>query len=423
MRTKILSNFAEIKSFTLNLNIGLKDYSITPIVINKGSLIIVDQTGNGLIGAVDAHFLSDFKIDSSKALIDSELNLAIQPIYRTEQNESFYFFEKKYSQPGIFNISINSGTVKSTKAVRIALDQSLEVVCESFAYREINCGGLFMTMVGEKTFFFSDSETNQTFTMPGNKTDYLGSSFSDSVLNYTGDKNLFLLTSSEFMLSFDIRGFDVFAIQAGDVTIQLLNFSFCEQNSCLDQFLTNSTISSLVVSQNWKLNLKNGFNRIYFSEMTRVGKGQVLLLIQNGTGKVGINENSLLPDFAIVESNGNYYLKRIGKFSYSRFCLNPIIDGFMYRYEIFKWKKYDVSGIKKIQIGVENFKSEIIEINLKDVNSIDIKCSNLNLDMSVNCFIFALSNDKDKNFYLLFDNELTKEFEISSIFYFVLRKN
>ncbi|RNA05067.1 hypothetical protein BpHYR1_053694, partial [Brachionus plicatilis] len=205
MRTKILSNFAEIKSFTLNLNIGLKDYSITPIVINKGSLIIVDQTGNGLIGAVDAHFLSDFKIDISKALIDSELNLAIQPIYRTEQNESFYFFEKKYSQPGIFNISINSGTVKSTKAVRIALDQSLEVVCESFSYREINCGGLFMTMVGEKTFFFSDSETNQTFTMLGNKTDYLGSSFSDSVLNYTGDKNLFLLTSSELMLSFDIR--------------------------------------------------------------------------------------------------------------------------------------------------------------------------------------------------------------------------
>lgn len=409
-----MSNFVEKISFTLELNKGLNDYLIASTVLNKGSLIMVDQTIAGKIGAVEADILSDFVIQSSKAF-DSEFSLAISPIFSQQKNESFHFFSKNYSNPGIYSISIMNGDLNMTKKVQISLEQNLESVCQSFAFREINCNFMHMSMISTHIFYYLNTETNHTVNLKGNKTNLLGSSFSDNIFNYTGDRNQFLLTSSEFMFGFNLRGFDVYAVQEGDVTIQLINLTFCGQNSCLDHFMTNSSILSMVVSQSWKINLNKGLNRIYLSEIIPVGKGQILSLIQNGTGRIGLDENSVFPDFSISHLNGNYFLKQIDRTKFSRFCLNPIIDRFMYKYEIYFRKKFLSSGEKDIKFGVENFISNEKKINIKDLDSIDIICMNGTIDMSINCSILVLSNDWNRKFQLLINDQITHEFNISSI--------
>ncbi|CAF0956588.1 unnamed protein product [Brachionus calyciflorus] len=360
--------------------------------------------------SVVSDLIIDFESqDKTMTFLNQNLKnkVSINPIDNRSLIETYLSFNKTYQQTGKYNLTIRIDQINKniSKNFNIQELKNLEFVCFPIFRFQVFCYVLVTSTNLDDSIYIKDSD--DSYTLQSQIVDFVGFKFPGEVLNYTLDRNKFLLVSSEFMLNTRLKGFKIFAIANGTVQIELVKFNFCGQSvSCMSYFSEKQVFNSYTILKKWNLYLNVGINTVLFEFPYSIQKGNLLLLTQDET-KIGIdNSGNFIYDYMMI----GFRVKRLDKI---RFCLNSIIEEemFLNYYEI--TKEYQGPGNKEITADLINLNLTIKRgINFNELRDIDFLCENKTIDFKVNCTFIAVSQMENNTFSLKFQDQKIKEFSI-----------
>ncbi|CAF1085619.1 unnamed protein product [Brachionus calyciflorus] len=318
-------------------------------------MLLMLELFDGSITTDSSGFVSDLIIDfgsQNKTMTFLNQNLknkfSIKPIDNRSLKETYFSFNKTYKRTGKYNltIKIDQKNANISKNINIQELKNFEFVCFPIFGFQVFCYVLVTSTNLDDSIYLNDSDNN--YLLQSQIADFVGFNFPGEILNFTFERNKFLLISSEFMLNTRIKGFKIFASNNGSVQIDLVKFNFCGQNvSCMSYFSENQIFNTYTILKKWNLYLSVGINTILFDFPYSVQKGNLLLLTQNQT-KIGIdNSGNFIYDYMVVGSR----IKRLDKI---RFCVNSLIEEQVYLNYYETTKKYQGPGFKELTAGLIN---------------------------------------------------------------------
>ncbi|CAF1049701.1 unnamed protein product, partial [Brachionus calyciflorus] len=144
--TDQLKNYKVYETWLFNLTENVTSYKIQPFSIQKGMILVLNQTSSGKVQTVKSNFVSDYIINNdgnvNKAGNDL-IKFRIKPITNsTNKSELFFNFDKVYKSPGVYNIMVTIGNDSTSLELNITNIGNLDLVCNFLTGPEYKCSVL-----------------------------------------------------------------------------------------------------------------------------------------------------------------------------------------------------------------------------------------------------------------------------------------
>ncbi|CAF0897524.1 unnamed protein product [Brachionus calyciflorus] len=282
----------------------ITSFEIQPFSIQKRMILVLNQTLSGKVQTVKSNFVSDYIINNDGNVNNAGnglIKFRIKPMTNsTNKSELFFNFDKGYKSPGVNNIMVMIGNDSTSLELNITNIENLDLVCNFLKGSEYKCSVIIYT----STFNALAQLNNQNFQLIPRLVNFLGFDFPKEISNIEIKRDGFLLTSSEFVFDSILTGFEIYAIEAGKIQCDLIEFSLCSTNlSCASQFKNNFRLNLPIPTKTWVFDLKTGLNNIDFNFYYSITKGIVLRLVELDA-KVGIdNSTNILSDLMLIQIN------------------------------------------------------------------------------------------------------------------------
>ncbi|RNA44724.1 hypothetical protein BpHYR1_028677 [Brachionus plicatilis] len=380
-------------TWELNITEGFGNYLIDSVNVSKGDMLVLNQSYDGIVAINSSHVLSDFfiYINQSNILLSKlsfmeEQRFAINPVISDFKIYQFYF-EKKFHSNGIHSIKATFSNLTLNKNITISKKFKGDIFFKNSSYQQVKGLMLILSQYNLTDFKFYVNKTNSSH-------DYkLISELSYSTcLSFHGIESLdygrteYLLTSTEFIDDFTLMGFEVNAWTEGHIYLSIRSFSYCgTSSSCMAYFDNVLYYEAFNEFHSWKIKVEQGYN------MIRLPYG-----VKNSTGRVSIDSGAdFFQDFMIDFVSPKYFLTQLGMNKKNRFCINPIIDHWIF----LSYLDFDVNFVGEQNFDA-NFSIETYSINKKftfdpKINNLEIYCGDTenNVDFTIHCTVIVATND------------------------------
>ena len=350
LQNPFLTNYTEIYSVKIYLQVGFSRYIISPFNVSKGNLFILDQTLGGLIELESSQIYSDYLIKEEKLIkLDSNENLKFSFKILSYLNfiEDFYFLYHRFSHSGLYNLTIKSQNTTLIKPILIPDLKKLNSFCSLVSFDSAKCSVLLYSQTLNDALHTNYEKIPLQDIELSKKVKYIGFDFLVGKQLFDSIYKKYILWSIKIPADLSINGFEILSNQYGNITIDLLKCE--EKKKCFDEKKIVS--DSLKLVNTWTLSLNKGPNKIIVPNMYSVDEYSVLILNQNSSIISIDDQIDFFFDYATNEDFETIPLN-------FRFCINILIEQIFYqsiKHFVYKFRDY---GKKILEIKLE--KAELI---------------------------------------------------------------
>lgn len=349
-------NYSVKHIWKLNITQGIEYYFIDSVIADRGDFLILNHSYDGKVAVNSSHLISDYFIFENKlGILISKLNFkkdlqfAIKPIVSGYKSFKFYF-EKKFDTFGTHLITAKFKNLTVNKTITFNKSKFLmnilfllfefifsvmtsDIFLKNYSYLQVK--GLMLTIsqynMTNHEFYINMSNSSIVYKLKSLLSYSTGLTFGiPESIEY--GRIEYLLTSNEFIDEYTIIGFEFIAWTKGYVYLSVLKFSDCgSSTSCRTHFDNSLHYENFNELQTWEISVEQGNNIIRLPFGYKVKRGNVLLLKQNSTGRINVDiSTNFFEDYFIEFISPKYFLNKLDFNRKLRFCVNPIIDHFIF---------------------------------------------------------------------------------------------
>ncbi|RMZ98266.1 hypothetical protein BpHYR1_020028 [Brachionus plicatilis] len=251
-----------------------------------------------------------------------------------------------------------------------SISDNMEFNCGELLDQTIKCSIMCISLSNNSNIFLNHSLEYGEYNLSNSLVNFVGFSFPAHVSDLApADTNMYVLLSQKFLFNTQLKGFEVFALEDGQVKIELYDSKLCPSSE-LCMFFSHKLMNENFI-ESWNLKLKSGLNRVWLPNSMQI-KTASFLIIRVKSGKIGIdNSTDVFQDYALVNGklNSGLYLRKLHRVVSLRLCVNSIIEDSFYQGSIVLFKKFPKVPITVLNIRVALGNSKVVkQANIKQQN-------------------------------------------------------